>query len=482
MDTPVCLRLAGWRGRVFPNARAVRIDPFRGTIERGRQSLNLDGLRVLEVQQGFLTLAAGAEWMTIDLERHADGDGALLRNGVFSPGGLRILDFLRSRLQRARDADRDAGEATTASNAPSISLRYRLRVDGRAIVLTVVSLALLLVDLHHTMGRWMVSPRGLELFSIGLAVWLSAWGLRRWRTRLEFDRQGFHRRGLLGSRTLPWEKISEFRVQQAEIELLGEGIRAPLSLDLMCAGSAPMVLRRRGLGFFSAPARTLLHLLSTRAREGTEKPLGIDPAQRRKARAWIGTLIAVHAAIYFASVVGGEERFSRIRNAFARQGNWTDEPWRLLTSLFLHGSLLHIVFNMLMAAALAVWVGRVFGWVRMIALYFASGVLGNLISESMRGSTNIPALGSSTAIMGLVGVLLHATVRWPDRLPLAARSRFRWALPFLLLFLLGVGQIVEVLDDAAHIGGAVSGFLVAYLLRPPKEKEDKTGAESRTGP
>lgn len=420
----------------------------------------------------------------IDLERYADGGGKLVRAGVFSPGGLRILDFLRSRLQRAREASGDAEAPPAKWSPPGLSLRYQMRVDGRAIILTILSLALLLVDLHQLTGEWKVSGDGLRLFSIGLGVWLCAWGLRRWRTRIRFDQRGFHRRGFLGGRTIPWEQISEIRVQQGELELLGNGIRTPLSLDLMRSGSAPMVLHRRGLSFFSAPARDLLQHLASRAREGAERPLGLDPAERKSARIWIGTLITVHAAVYlFSYGTAGEERISRAVSVFARRGDWSVEPWRLLTSLFLHATLLHLAFNMLMASAFAVWVARVFGWMRTVLLYLASGVLGNLISELLRDpSDHIPALGSSTAIMGLLGVLLQATVRWPDRLPLAARTRFRWALPFLLVFLLAIGQVVELLDDAAHLGGAVSGFLLAYGLRPASERKENTGAESRGGP
>jgi rhomboid protease GluP len=133
---------------------------------------------------------------------------------------------------------------------------------------------------------------------------------------------------------------------------------------------------------------------------------------------------------------------------------------------------------MLALAVLGPWIGWIFGWWRGVGLYLASGVLGNLIAQLLpqllpRGSESDggmpgPSVGASTAILGLLGALLAVTYRRPERIPLAARARFRWAIPLTFLLTLGLGLVIRPLDNGAHLGGFVAGLALAWWLPPRK--------------
>jgi rhomboid protease GluP len=74
--------------------------------------------------------------------------------------------------------------------------------------------------------------------------------------------------------------------------------------------------------------------------------------------------------------------------------------WRLITPMFLHGSILHIAFNMYALLAIGPGLERYYGHTRILALYFISGFAGNVASFMFSAA---PSLGSSTAIFGLLG-------------------------------------------------------------------------------
>jgi rhomboid protease GluP len=177
--------------------------------------------------------------------------------------------------------------------------------------------------------------------------------------------------------------------------------------------------------------------------------------------------VAVNAALFIAEKPFSADVFrERLIALGARTSRWHHEPWRLLTSLFLHGSVTHLLFNMFMLAVLGQWVGRIFGWGRALGLYLAGGILGNIIGEAIGrpGGADVPAVGASTAILALLGALLGATYWSPERVPLAARIRFRWAIPMVLLLTLGLGIVVPVVDNGAHLGGFIAGLALAAVV------------------
>lgn len=135
-----------------------------------------------------------------------------------------------------------------------------------------------------------------------------------------------------------------------------------------------------------------------------------------------------------------------------------DEPWRLLSNTFLHGSALHILLNMYALWNLGRTVEVVFGARRTLYIYLVSGVLGSIASLELQTSPTV-GVGASGAIMGLLGATIYFafTLRGQGR-------RVNWSgLIMPVVMTLGYGLMLKGIDNWAHIGGLLGGGVAGYL-------------------
>jgi len=134
-----------------------------------------------------------------------------------------------------------------------------------------------------------------------------------------------------------------------------------------------------------------------------------------------------------------------------QQGQW----WRLLTSGFLHGSLLHIAFNLYLLYMLGPQLERRFGKPLFILMYLGALFGGSL--AVMLFDWSQPTLGASAAVLGLagtMGVALHEQGIKPQQSPVAGLVVLNLALPLL----------VPGISFWGHFGGVAAGALMGYLL------------------
>ena len=135
-----------------------------------------------------------------------------------------------------------------------------------------------------------------------------------------------------------------------------------------------------------------------------------------------------------------------------------NEWWRLLTSAFLHGSFLHIAFNMYVLFALGPTLERVLGHGRFLTLYLVSA-LGGAVASYAFSDIRTLSVGASGAIFGLMGALV------------IAGRRLRYDITQVLI-LLGINVVIGFLqpgvDWRAHLGGLVTGAAVAAVFVLPK--------------
>ena len=138
-------------------------------------------------------------------------------------------------------------------------------------------------------------------------------------------------------------------------------------------------------------------------------------------------------------------------------GQW----WRLLTSVFLHGGLLHLVFNVIVLANIGIFLEPLLGRVSFIIVYLLTGLLAS--TASLVFNDNVVSVGASGAIFGMYGfflALLTTNLFKPD-----FRSMFlKNTLGFVGLNI-AIGFFGPI-DNAAHIGGLASGFVFGYLWLP----------------
>lgn len=138
------------------------------------------------------------------------------------------------------------------------------------------------------------------------------------------------------------------------------------------------------------------------------------------------------------------------------------ESWRLLTSMFLHGSLLHLGFNMVVLYQAGQLAERIFGSLRFTGLYLIAGLCGSL--GSVLWNAHVNSVGASGALFGLVGGLLAFIHRRHSGVPPTVVKDLQGSLLPFLLFNLWAGFIYPHTDNAAHIGGLVGGWLAGHLL------------------
>jgi membrane associated rhomboid family serine protease/Flp pilus assembly protein TadD len=138
------------------------------------------------------------------------------------------------------------------------------------------------------------------------------------------------------------------------------------------------------------------------------------------------------------------------------------QPWRLLTSTFVHIGLLHIFFNMWCLWDLGAMCESLYGHWTFAAVYLISGVAASLTSVWWR-PVGVSA-GASGAIFGIVGALIASHYLGEFSAPrFAVRSRLRSVVTFAGYALL-FGAVSGRTDNAAHIGGLVTGLIFGALI------------------
>lgn len=133
------------------------------------------------------------------------------------------------------------------------------------------------------------------------------------------------------------------------------------------------------------------------------------------------------------------------------------EVYRLLTSIFMHGSIYHLVVNMYSLYFLGKELETFLGKTKFIIIYLISGLTGSLLSCIL---TNSYSLGASGAIFGLLGSLLYFGMHY--RLYLGS-VLVKQIVPIIVLNLL-IGFTFSGIDNAAHIGGLIGGIFITMAL------------------
>lgn len=131
-------------------------------------------------------------------------------------------------------------------------------------------------------------------------------------------------------------------------------------------------------------------------------------------------------------------------------GEW----FRLLSSAFLHGSFLHIAFNMYVLYALGPTLERVLGHGRYLALYLLAALGGSVASYAFSDVRTV-SVGASGAIFGLMGALV------------VAGRRLRYDITQVLVLIgvnVAIGFLAPGVDWRAHLGGLVTGAVVAAVF------------------
>jgi rhomboid protease GluP len=158
------------------------------------------------------------------------------------------------------------------------------------------------------------------------------------------------------------------------------------------------------------------------------------------------------------------------------------ELWRLITPLVLHGSLIHIGFNMYALFVIGPGLERYYGRLRFLLLYLLGGIAGNVASFYFSVD---PSIGASTAIFGLIaaqGVFIYRNREFfgTQARPMIMNTLVIIAINFFL------GSTLPGIDNWGHLGGLIGGFAFAWFAGPLLKRQtillDYGGSASQTYP
>jgi len=190
-------------------------------------------------------------------------------------------------------------------------------------------------------------------------------------------------------------------------------------------------------------------------------------------------LVSINVAVFVAMTLTGVSPVEPTTAQLVRWGaNWGPlslglQPWRILSSNYLHVGIIHIGLNMWCLWNLGFLAERVFDPWTYVLTYTACGLSGSI--ASLWRHPMVPGAGASGAIFGLAGALIAAL--YLGHLPIP-REAVRGTLRSLVAFAgynLFFGAVVPAIDNSAHIGGLVCGlvlgaFLARHLMAPPEAR------------
>ena len=140
------------------------------------------------------------------------------------------------------------------------------------------------------------------------------------------------------------------------------------------------------------------------------------------------------------------------------------EPWRLVTMMFVHGGALHLALNMFALVSLGRTVERLVGSVVTAWVYLACGIFGSLTSIYAKPLDT--SVGASGAILGIASFMLMLVMRRRVRLPPAQLSQLASGALVFLAMTFALGFSSPGIDNAAHFGGTLAGFMLGALVPP----------------
>jgi rhomboid protease GluP len=181
----------------------------------------------------------------------------------------------------------------------------------------------------------------------------------------------------------------------------------------------------------------------------------IDPSALLRPGGFLNFLSPSGKSLYLLGMTG----------TFAiNSGHW----WTLITAIYLHGGILHILFNLLWIRQLGPMVEGMFGTARFILIFTISGVIGFFLSYLTGTQFTV---GASGAIFGLLGALIYyGRSRGGVFREIIYPQILSWA---VVLFLFGF--IFPRIDNFAHLGGFIGGYLSGNLLGYQERKVESSG-------
>jgi membrane associated rhomboid family serine protease len=215
-------------------------------------------------------------------------------------------------------------------------------------------------------------------------------------------------------------------------------------------------------------------------------PIGDDNSSRGSVPLVTYALIALNVLIFFIQLSGGNafiEKWAFVPSRFL--ANPIGDFPTILTSMFMHAGWVHLGGNMLYLWIFGDNVEDRFGHLKFSIFYLLCGAAATFAQLAFSTGSNIPNLGASGAIAGVLGAYI---LLFPQRKVKVLMGRSVVPMPALVViglwivlqFFSGIGSIADTADTGgvaymAHIGGFIAGFVLTFLFRGSRGTPALTG-------
>lgn len=177
----------------------------------------------------------------------------------------------------------------------------------------------------------------------------------------------------------------------------------------------------------------------------------------------VSTLIAINLLFFFITMIPiiGDQfyYFGMHINLLIAEGQW----WRVITSMFLHGGFLHLLFNMFSLFLFGPELESIAGKVRFITIYLLSGVFGN-VATFIFENAGYASVGASGALYGIFGAYAALVYYTRNTMPQLRQIIMPIIIIGLIMSFLQPNQI----NLSAHLGGLITGFIIGLVYFSPK--------------
>ncbi|EKU94048.1 Rhomboid protease gluP [Alloiococcus otitis] len=173
-------------------------------------------------------------------------------------------------------------------------------------------------------------------------------------------------------------------------------------------------------------------------------------------------IIIITVIVYIMMTLSGGSQNTEVLIQYGAKFNFAiiyfNQWWRLITPMFLHIGLAHILFNLLIVYYLGSNLEYFFGHFKYALLYLLGGIMGNIFSFAFNISISA---GASTAIFGLFMSTIALSRIYPNRIQIQNIASQYGLLIGLNIF---IGILSTGIDNMGHLGGLVGGYLATYMI------------------
>jgi len=185
------------------------------------------------------------------------------------------------------------------------------------------------------------------------------------------------------------------------------------------------------------------------------------------------TIIAINTIVFIAMIFDGAGimepnglvhiKWGSDFAPLTLSGDW----WRLITNMFIHFGIIHLAMNMYCLYVIGSYLEPMLGKPRFIAAYLSTGILASITSLWWH-TEPVNSAGASGAVFGMYGLFLAFLTT--SLIPTAVRKGLLQSIGIFIVYNLAFGMKSGV-DNAAHVGGLISGFAIGYLFVISIKKE-----------